>query len=97
MGRHAKVLRHLKIFEALGNETRLKVLDFIHRSGTGGVKPKQIIDQLGVDSGTLDFHLKKLVLAGLIVVDSSKGASLYCPSKDILYQLAHLFQSFGQM
>jgi predicted transcriptional regulator len=91
------VLRHSKTFEVLGNETRLKVFDFIHRSGSSGVKPKQIIKQLGVDSGTLDFHLKKLVLVGLIVVDGSKGSSLYCPSKDILHQLAYLFQLYGQM
>jgi DNA-binding transcriptional ArsR family regulator len=91
------VLRHIKTFEALGNETRLKVLDFIYRSGAQGVKPKQIIEQFGVDSGTLDFHLKRLVAAGLIVVDSSKGPSFYCPSKELLYQLGTLFQTYGQM
>ena len=91
------MLRHIKTFEALGNETRLKVFDFIYRAGAQGVKPKQIIKQFGVDSGTLDFHLKRLVAAGLIVLDSSKGSSLYCPSKEVLYQLATLFQTYGQM
>jgi DNA-binding transcriptional ArsR family regulator len=52
------LLRHSKTFEALANETRLKVFAFIHQSGPGGTRPKHIIDELGVDSGTLDFHLK---------------------------------------
>ena len=54
------ILRYAKVFEVLGHDTRLKVFDLIYRSGKKGVRPKEMIDQFGVDSGTLDFHLKKL-------------------------------------
>jgi len=33
-----------------------------------GIRPKEIIDEFGVDSGALDFHLKRLLSVGLIVL-----------------------------
>lgn len=74
---------YLPIFEALGHETRLKVFDLIYQSGSVGVRPKEMIDQFGLDSGTLDFHLKKLVSVGLISLKNGNRRGVYCSSSTI--------------
>jgi len=86
-------LSYLSIFEALGHETRLRVFDFIYRAGYFGVRPKDIIDTFGIDSGTLDFHLKKLIAAGLIVLKDGSKRGIYCPSENIPYGLIHLLHT----
>ena len=79
---------YLSIFEALGHETRFKVFDFIYRSGGSGVRPKQIIDQFGFDSGTLDFHLKKLLSVNLISLKSEGHRGTYCVNKQLPLEFA---------
>jgi predicted transcriptional regulator len=76
-------LPHISIFEALGNETRYRVFVFIYRSGAVGVRPKEIIDEFGVDSGTLDFHLKRLLSANLISLKSGARRGVYCGSENL--------------
>ncbi len=84
---------YLPIFEALGHETRLKVFMSIYQSGKAGVRPKEIIEQFGVDSGTLDFHLKKLLAVGLIVLKFGCQRGIYCPNENIPPELALLLDS----
>ena len=84
---------YLPIFEALGHETRLKVFMSIYRSGKVGVRPKEIIDKFGVDSGTLDFHLKRLTAVGLIVLKFGCQRGIYCANENIPPELAQLFAS----
>jgi hypothetical protein len=52
-----------------------------------------LIDKFGFDSGTLDFHLKKLVTAKLI--DSKTGCrkGTYLAHKNIPHELVQLFDS----
>jgi predicted transcriptional regulator len=83
----------LPIFEALGHETRLKVFSFIYRSGKIGVKPKEIINQFGCDSGTLDFHLKKLMTVGLISLKAGCNRGTYCVNDCIPSELLQLFDA----
>jgi ArsR family transcriptional regulator len=90
-----KSLRYLSIFEALGHETRFKVFDFIYQSGKIGARPKELIDKFGFDSGTLDFHLKRLVAVGLIEAGPSGRRGRYYPSANIPIELAQLFDSTG--
>jgi DNA-binding MarR family transcriptional regulator len=59
-------MKFCTVFEALGCEIRLKVFDFIMQAGEDGVAPKDIVEQFGVDSGTLQFHLKKLINVNLV-------------------------------
>ena len=82
----------LLIFEALGHETRFKVFDLIYRSGSVGMRPKEMIDAFGFDSGTLDFHLKKLIAAKLICLKVGCRRGVYCFREDIPLWL---IQSFG--
>ncbi|MBU3577665.1 helix-turn-helix domain-containing protein [Polynucleobacter sp. UK-Kesae-W10] len=86
-------LNYLSIFEALSHETRLRVFDFIYQSGEAGARPKEMIDQFRVDSGTLDFHLKKLVAAGLIILKAGSKRGVYCLSENIPDGLTQLFDS----
>ena len=60
------IMKFCTVFEALGCEIRLKVFDFIMQAGEDGVAPKEIVEQFGVDSGTLQFHLKKLINVNLV-------------------------------
>jgi DNA-binding transcriptional ArsR family regulator len=84
---------YLPIFEALAHETRLKVFTFIYQSGMAGVRPKEMIDQFGFDSGTLDFHLKKLVAAKLIDLKIGCRKGTYFAHKNIPHELVRLFDT----
>ncbi|MBU3614226.1 helix-turn-helix transcriptional regulator [Polynucleobacter sp. Latsch14-2] len=85
-----QILRNAEIFEALGHETRLKVFLFIYQSGKKGARPKEMIDEFGVDSGTLDFHLKKLVAVRLIALKEGCPRGTYCPNEHLPLDLALL-------
>jgi predicted transcriptional regulator len=87
------VLAFLPIFEALGNETRLRVFEFIYRSGIAGARPKELIDKFGFDSGTLDFHLKKLTAVKLIAPKIGCRRGIYCVNENIPLEFIHLFNS----
>ena len=83
----------LSIFESLGHETRFKVFESIYRSGKIGVRPKNMIDEFGFDSGTLDFHLKKLVAAKLICPKEGGRRGVYCVCENIPHWLIQAFES----
>ena len=72
------MLRHAKIFDALGQESRLKVFNLVCQSGDKGIRPKEIIAQLGIDSGTIHFHLNRLVGVNLIATKSNSPRGIYC-------------------
>jgi predicted transcriptional regulator len=65
------------VFEVLGFEPRLKIFDWIIKSGSKGAAPKEIIEKFGFDSGTLSFHLKKLQKVNLIIRAHSAGIRYY--------------------
>jgi predicted transcriptional regulator len=86
---------YLPIFEALGHESRLKVFAFIYQSGASGVRPKEMIAQFGLDSGTLDFHLKKLLAVRLISLKTAGSRGIYCVSECIPQELLQLFDAMS--
>ena len=90
------ILRYAKVFEVFGHDTRLKVFDLIYRSGKKGVRPKEMIDQFGVDSGTLDFHLKKLLAVNLVARRQMGPGCLYHLNENIPVGLAQLFDANQQ-
>jgi len=83
---------YLPIFEALAHETRFRVFGFIYRAGKVGVRPKEVIEEFGVDSGTLDFHLKKLMSVGLVTLKAGGRRGVYCPNENIPHELTQLFK-----
>jgi DNA-binding MarR family transcriptional regulator len=75
------IMKFCSVFEALGCEIRLKVFDFIMQAGEDGVAPKEIVEQFGVDSGTLQFHLKKLINVNLVnKKNTRRNRRYYCAS-----------------
>ena len=84
---------YVPVFEALGNDTRLRVFEFIYRSGEVGARPKDLIDKFGFDSGTLDFHLKKLLAVELISYKEGCRRGTYCVNESISIELVQLFDS----
>jgi predicted transcriptional regulator len=75
------IMKFCAVFEDLGCEIRLKVFDFIIQSGEVGVTPKEIVEQFGVDSGTLQFHLKKLINVNLVSKKNTRrNRRYYCES-----------------
>ena len=72
--------KYCDIFEALGFEIRLRIFKFIIQSGHEGVAPKNIIKEFDVDSGTLNFHLKKLEKVQLIAKKGTGKRASYCLS-----------------
>lgn len=84
---------YLPIFEALGHETRFTVFEFIYHSGKTGVRPKEMSDKFGFDSGTLSFHLKKLMAVKLITLKAGDRRGVYCAREDIPPELIRLFES----
>ena len=81
---------YVPVFEALGNDTRLRVFEFIYRSGEVGARPKDLIDKFGFDSGTLDFHLKKLLAVELISYKEGCRRGTYCVNESISIELVQL-------
>ncbi|QWE13866.1 winged helix-turn-helix domain-containing protein [Polynucleobacter sp. AP-Sving-400A-A2] len=75
------IMKFCTVFEALGSEIRLQVFDFIMQAGEEGVAPKEIVQQFGVDSGTLQFHLKKLMNVNLVSKKNTRrNRRYYCSS-----------------
>ena len=83
--------KYCSIFEALGFEIRLKIFKYIVLSGKEGVAPKHIIKKFNVDSGTLDFHLKKLQKVKLIAKKQAGKGSSYCVSSSIPKAFVQIF------
>ena len=71
------LLIYAKIFEALGQESRLEVFNLICQAGKKGVRPKEIIEQLGIDGGTLHFHLNRLMVVNLIATKPNGPRGTY--------------------
>jgi predicted transcriptional regulator len=86
-----EALHSWEVFAALGHETRFKIFDFIYHAGDRGAKPKEMIIQYGVDSGTLDFHLKRLLSVGLINFKGGCLRGTYCINPGLPLGLTMLF------
>ncbi len=63
--------------EALGNPTRLSLYRALVRAGHGGLSVGDCQSQLGIAQSTLSFHLKALIVAGL-VTQERQGRTLVC-------------------
>ncbi|QWE24077.1 winged helix-turn-helix transcriptional regulator [Polynucleobacter sp. AP-Elch-400A-B2] len=85
------LLNYARIFRVLGQESRLEVLNLIYLSGEDGIKPKEIIGKLGVDGGTLHFHLDRLRAFNLIVTKAGDPRGIYYPNNSALMELAGFF------
>lgn len=53
-------------FDALSQETRLKVFRLLVEHGTAGAPAGKLSDRLGIPANTLSFHLSHMANAGLV-------------------------------
>lgn len=79
----------VKIFIALGQESRLNVFRLIVQRGENGITPKDIIEVLGIPNATLSFHLKELVQAELILVERSGRNLFYKPNPQLVQDVTN--------
>ncbi|WP_371819288.1 ArsR/SmtB family transcription factor [Polynucleobacter sp. JS-Mosq-20-D10] len=86
-----QLLNYARIFRVLGQKSRLEALNMIYLSGENGVRPREIIEKLGVDGGTLHFHLDRLRAFNLIVTKQDGPRGIYYPNSSALKELSGFF------
>lgn len=70
-------------FDALSQETRLKVFRLLVEHGTEGVPAGTLSDKLGVPSNTLSFHLSHMSNAGLVLSRREGRSIIYRANFDL--------------
>lgn len=78
----------IKVFLALGQETRLNIFRLIVQRGDVGLTPGVIIERLGIANATLSFHLKELVGAQLLDVERQSRHLIYRPNAKMIQDLS---------
>ena len=78
----------IKVFLALGQETRLNIFRLVVQRGDTGLTPSEIIEKLGVANATLSFHLKELVGADLLSVERQSRNLIYRPNANLVQELS---------
>jgi len=78
----------IKVFLALGQETRLNIFRLVVQRGDTGLTPGEIIENLGVANATLSFHLKELVGAELLSVERQSRHLIYRPNANLVQELS---------
>ena len=67
----------VKILAELGHKTRLSIYQLIMKYGSSGIIIGEVGKQLSIAPSTLNFHLNRLVDAGLIM-QAKNGREVYC-------------------
>ncbi len=90
-----------KIFKALSDENRIKILECIRAKCAGswesacepdGVCASELAESLGITAATTSHHIKELVTAGLITT-CKQGRWVYCELNDEVFSEAMAFLS----
>lgn len=67
----------VRAFLSLGHETRLNLFRLIVQRGSEGLVPSRIQELLGIPAPTLSFHLRELVISGLLLVERQSRNLVY--------------------
>jgi ArsR family transcriptional regulator len=67
----------LAVFDALSQETRLRVVRMLVKAGLEGVPAGQIADAVGVSPSNISFHLKELERAGVVTARREARSIVY--------------------
>jgi DNA-binding transcriptional ArsR family regulator len=78
----------IAVLLALGQESRLNIFRLIVQRGSEGLKPSEIVEQLGIPNATLSFHLKELSRAGLLLVERQGRHLIYRPNALAVQELS---------
>lgn len=90
--------QHLaKVFKALGDPTRVKLLSLIIASTSGEMCVCDLTEPVGLSQPTVSHHMKQLVEAGLVTREQRGRWAYYSPVMSVLTAasaaLAHLEHS----
>ncbi|PAK97293.1 transcriptional regulator [Brevibacterium casei] len=80
--------RIAKVFKALGDPTRLKLLSMITASPAGEMCACDLTEPVGLSQPTVSHHMKLLVDAGLATREQRGRWAYYRPVPDILDEAA---------
>ncbi|HEU5187607.1 MAG TPA: metalloregulator ArsR/SmtB family transcription factor [Candidatus Saccharimonadales bacterium] len=92
---------HTKIFKALSDENRIKILEYIQKKRSepckstcepDGVCASDLAELLGITAATTSHHIKELVNAGLITAHK-QGRWVYCRLNEKAFSQAIWFLS----
>ncbi|WGW14025.1 metalloregulator ArsR/SmtB family transcription factor [Saxibacter everestensis] len=77
-----------KVFKALGDPTRVKLLSLITTSADGEMCVCDLTDPVGLSQPTVSHHMKLLVEAGLVAREQRGRWAYYHPTIDTLTEAA---------
>ena len=80
------------VFKALADRHRLRIVNMLLRSGGEPVCVCEIEPALRLSQGTVSYHLKRLVEAGLIVRETRGTFSYYSLSPGALAAVGEVFE-----
>lgn len=79
------------VFKALADPGRVRIVNML-TSGAGPMCVCQFTEELGLSQGTVSFHLRKLLAAGLIQREQRGTWAFYSLDRDVLGRLAGVFE-----
>ena len=84
---HEEAAATAELFRALGDPTRVRILNLIARSG-GEVCACDLNEPVGLSQPTVSHHLKKLVESGLLERDQRGKWAFFSLNRDAVEKLA---------
>jgi ArsR family transcriptional regulator len=85
---NAEVERRARVFSALGNETRLKILKLL---SSGDLRVSDIVESVAGAASTVAHHLRMLEDAGLVTSRRDGRSTYYAVQKEELIKY-HIFE-----
>ena len=81
-----------RLFRALGDRHRIKILNVLARSGAESVCVCELVPSLGLSQPTVSYHLKQLTDAGLLLRERRGTYAYYRLEPAALDRLGSLFE-----
>jgi DNA-binding transcriptional ArsR family regulator len=82
-----------RILAELGNRTRLEILRLLVRAGPGGLPVGEIQAHLDIPASTLAFHLRGLVVAGIVAQEKQGRVVLCRPCFEVIDEVVGFLKS----
>ena len=87
ISRHMDIQQALVAFDALSQETRLKVFRLLVKHGPQGTPAGSLSEALGIPHNTLSFHLSHMSNAGLVLSRREGRSIIYSANFELITSL----------
>ncbi|AOI47144.1 ArsR/SmtB family transcription factor [Burkholderia oklahomensis] len=77
----------VRVLEALSSRPRLAVYSLLMKADIGGLSAGDIARSLDVASSSLSFHLKELMMAGVVICEQRGRQTFYSPNVQAIRDL----------